>query len=111
MKTLTLEETAAWLLANDGYTILTHRRPDGDALGSAAGLCFGLRKLGKRAFVLENPQTTDRYRPMWHPIPRLSRKDIFLPWILPPPGSFPTTTAVPWSSVLTITEPIPFMRT
>ena len=41
--------------------ILTHRRPDGDALGSAAALCSALRELSKRAYILENPETTERY--------------------------------------------------
>ena len=43
--------------------ILTHRRPDGDAVGSAAALCLGLRQLGKTAFVLDNPELTEKYRP------------------------------------------------
>lgn len=43
--------------------ILTHRRPDGDTVGSAAALCLGLRQLGKAAWVLENPQCTEKYRP------------------------------------------------
>ena len=58
---LTNKETAAWLLERDGFLILTHRRPDGDTLGSAAGLCAFLRALGKRAYLLENPDTTARY--------------------------------------------------
>lgn len=62
MKQLTLNETAAFLLANDDYVILTHRRPDGDTIGCAAALCGGLRRLGKRASVLENPQFTEKYR-------------------------------------------------
>ncbi len=32
--------------------ILCHRSPDGDTLGSAFALCFGLRQLGKKARVL-----------------------------------------------------------
>jgi phosphoesterase RecJ-like protein len=40
---------------------LTHRRPDGDTVGSAAALCLGLRQLGKNAWVLENPEVTDRF--------------------------------------------------
>ena len=43
--------------------ILTHRRPDGDAVGSASALCRGLRQLGKTAFVLDNPELTEKYRP------------------------------------------------
>ena len=61
MKTLTRNETADFLLKNDNYAILTHRRPDGDTIGSATGLCRILRKLGKTAHVLENADTTDRF--------------------------------------------------
>jgi len=58
---LTSRETADWLRERDNFLILTHTRPDGDTLGSAAGLCSGLRNLGKTAYVLENPETTERY--------------------------------------------------
>lgn len=63
MKLLTIPELAAKLLENDNYIMLTHRRPDGDTVGSAAALCRGLRAIGKRAAVLENPQFTEKYRP------------------------------------------------
>lgn len=63
MKTLTIPEIAAFLLHEDNYLILTHRRPDGDTIGCAAALCRGLRSLGKRAAILENPQFTPRFRP------------------------------------------------
>ena len=39
MKNLTRSETARILLAHDQYTIVTHRRPDGDTIGSSAALC------------------------------------------------------------------------
>lgn len=58
---LTSRETADWLRERDNFLILTHTRPDGDTLGSAAGLCSGLRDLDKTAYVLENPETTERY--------------------------------------------------
>ena len=61
MKSLRLKETADFLRENDNYTILTHRRPDGDTVGSAAALCRALRKLGKQAWVLENPEITPRF--------------------------------------------------
>ena len=61
MTTLTRTETAQWLQERDDFLILTHRRPDGDTVGSAAALCRGLRSLGKQAAVLENPEITDRY--------------------------------------------------
>ena len=63
MKQRTIPEIAAWLLQNDNYIMLTHRRPDGDTVGCAAALCGGLRALGKTAAVWENPQFTEKYRP------------------------------------------------
>lgn len=63
MKQRTIPETAAWLLQNDNYIMLTHRRPDGDTVGCAAALCGGLRALGKTAAVWENPQFTEKFRP------------------------------------------------
>lgn len=49
-------EAARYLMAHDRFCILSHCRPDGDTVGSTAALCLGLRKLGKTAFVLENPE-------------------------------------------------------
>ena len=37
---------------------MTHKRPDGDTIGCAAGLCRALRKLGKTAYVLPNEDAT-----------------------------------------------------
>ena len=61
MKNLTRSETAQILLAHDHYAIVTHRRPDGDTIGSSALLCMGLRQLGKNAHILENPEITPKY--------------------------------------------------
>lgn len=63
MKALTLNEAADFLRSRDNFVILTHRKPDGDTVGSAAALCLGLRSLGKTAFVLQNPQLTDNFAP------------------------------------------------
>jgi len=60
-KMLSLSETVAWLKKNDNFLILTHRRPDGDALGSAGALAQGLREFGKTAYVYFNPEATPRY--------------------------------------------------
>lgn len=57
------KDCAAFLMQHDGYLILTHKKPDGDTVGSAAALCAGLRAVGKRAYVLENPDITPRYAP------------------------------------------------
>ena len=62
MSSLTRSETARWLRDHDNFLILTHRRPDGDTVGSAAVLCRGLRSLGKNAHVLRNMEITDKYR-------------------------------------------------
>ncbi len=56
-------EVAKFLKEHDGFAILTHCRPDGDTVGSAAALCRGLRAMGKQAFVLENPEITPKYAP------------------------------------------------
>ena len=61
MKKLTRSECAKILLSHDNYTIVTHRRPDGDTIGSSAVLCMGLRQLGKTAYILENPEITPKY--------------------------------------------------
>ena len=61
MKILTSAQTAEFLKQNDNFVILTHRRPDGDTLGSSALLCRGLRKLGKTAHILRNPEITAKY--------------------------------------------------
>ena len=58
---MTAAETAAWLLSRDRFLLLTHVRPDGDTLGCAAGLCAALRKAGRTAAVLPNPETTETY--------------------------------------------------
>lgn len=64
MTELTRLDCADWLLARDNFVILTHRKPDGDTIGSAAGLCRGLRSLGKTAHILENPEVTPLYAPL-----------------------------------------------
>lgn len=62
MKSLTRSETAQFLLRHDNFTILSHRRPDGDTIGSSAALCLGLRQLGKSAHVLYNAEVSPRFQ-------------------------------------------------
>lgn len=59
---MTVNEAAAWLLERDDFLLLTHVRPDGDTLCSAAALARALRSCGKNAWLLENPETTTRFR-------------------------------------------------
>lgn len=58
---MTYEQAAQWLLTRDNFLILTHKRPDGDTLGSGAALCLALRQQGKTAYLLENVQTTELF--------------------------------------------------
>ena len=44
---MTVKEAASWLKARDKFLLLTHVRPDGDTIGSAAALCRALRNMGK----------------------------------------------------------------
>jgi len=60
-RNLTIAETAAWLMKRDNFLIITHRRPDGDTLGSAGALAQALGEMGKTAYILPNPETTPRY--------------------------------------------------
>ena len=61
MKILTRNECAQFLLRHDNFCILTHRRPDGDTIGSSAALCLGLRSLEKTAHVLLNEEVSERF--------------------------------------------------
>ncbi len=62
MKTVeVMKKTINLLQNNDNFLIITHKKPDGDTLGSAGALCGILRKLGKNAFILKNPEVTPKY--------------------------------------------------
>ena len=91
MRTLTRAETAAWLLALDRFTIVTHRRPDGDTLGCAAALCLGLRSLGKNAHVLSNEEVTAKYAPLLEGIckPAAQTGDVIVSVDVAAPGMLP----------------------
>ena len=54
-------ECAEWLKNHDNILLLTHVRPDGDTLGSAAALCSALRRMGKKAALYNNPDITPKY--------------------------------------------------
>ncbi|MBR5923105.1 MAG: bifunctional oligoribonuclease/PAP phosphatase NrnA [Clostridia bacterium] len=51
-KELTLRATAKFLKKRDNFAILTHSSPDGDTLGAAYALYYGLKAMGKKAEVL-----------------------------------------------------------
>ena len=58
---MTRTKIAEFFKENDNFMIVTHRRSDGDTLGSSALLCMGLRQLGKNAHILANPEITPKY--------------------------------------------------
>lgn len=72
---MTITECAALLREHDDVLILTHARPDGDTLCSAAALCSALRRMGKQAHILENPETTESYADLVAPFVTTERRD------------------------------------
>ena len=64
---MTTAEAARLLLGWDELLLLTHVRPDGDTVGSAAALCQALRDRGKTAYLLPNPELTDTTAPYFRP--------------------------------------------
>ena len=60
---MTQQQAAEFFKTHDYYLLLTHVRPDGDTIGSAAGLCHALRQIGKTAHILPNPETTSLFTP------------------------------------------------
>lgn len=61
MYQLTFEDIIMLLLYNDNFLILTHKKPDGDTLGSGAALCLALREKGKTAFMHDSGEIGKRY--------------------------------------------------
>ena len=71
-----MHETAALIKQADHILILSHKRPDGDTIGSCAALCRALRQAGKTAFVYANPEITPRFSALFE---GLQAKENFLP--------------------------------
>lgn len=57
------KQAAALLGGWDHILILTHKRPDGDTIGCAVGLCALLRQLGKTAWLHPNEDATELFTP------------------------------------------------
>lgn len=64
MTELTFNACARWFEDRDRFVILTHRKPDGDTIGSSVALCLALRAMGKTAHLLENPEVTPLFAPL-----------------------------------------------
>lgn len=93
MTKLTRTEAAEYLLAHDHYLLLTHRRPDGDTLGSSAALCLGLRSLGKTCHILPNPEITPRFQWLHQGLtkPEPEEGDILVTVDVASPGMLPNS--------------------
>lgn len=56
MNEITLEEARNIFTSAERIVILSHYRPDGDCVGSAAALVLAARKLGKKAFAADSDE-------------------------------------------------------
>lgn len=59
---MTVQDCTAFLREHDDYLLITHIRPDGDTLCSAAALCSALRRAAKTAWLYPNEEATEKYR-------------------------------------------------
>ncbi|HCO62646.1 MAG TPA: phosphoesterase RecJ domain-containing protein [Clostridiales bacterium] len=60
---MNLQQTAQFLRSHDNYLVVTHKRPDGDAIGSSVGLLELLRAMGKTAWLLDSQDATQVFQP------------------------------------------------
>lgn len=58
---ITVQQAAENLLSADNILLLCHKNPDGDTLGSAGGLMFALKKLGKMCAICCNDEIPQKY--------------------------------------------------
>lgn len=58
---MTITDVVNRLRENDDFLIITHIRPDGDTTGSGTALTNALQRIGKRAYLYNNPQFPDCY--------------------------------------------------
>lgn len=64
---MTVNDCARYLAQHDNFILLTHIRPDGDTIGSAAALCHSLRRAGKNAYIFNSRDITSTYLPFSQP--------------------------------------------
>lgn len=58
---LSIKGVCRFLKTHDDFCILSHTSPDGDTLGCAAALCMGLRRAGKKCFVMCSDEIPEKY--------------------------------------------------
>jgi len=57
-----LQSLADYLKGHDNYIVTSHEAPDGDAIGSEIAFFKMIRKLGKKAVILNSDRTEDKYQ-------------------------------------------------
>jgi len=72
---LSLRQTAKFLKKHDNFVILTHASPDGDTLGSAYALFYGLKELGKIAAVICSDVIPKKYAYFVHETDNVKMSD------------------------------------
>lgn len=77
-KLLKLRQTARYLKRHDNYIILTHASPDGDTLGAAYGLYYGLKEIGKIASVICPDLIPSKYGYFAHETDHVKREDAII---------------------------------
>lgn len=58
---ITVQQAAEYLVNADNILLLCHKNPDGDTLGSAGGLMYALKKLGKICAIACNDEIPQKY--------------------------------------------------
>ena len=58
---ITVQQAAEYLINADNILLLSHKNPDGDTVGSAGGLMFALKKLGKICAIACNDEIPQKY--------------------------------------------------
>ena len=71
---LNLNQTARFLKKHDRYIILTHASPDGDTLGAAYALYYGLKETGKCAEVICPDIIPEKYGYFARPTDHIQRE-------------------------------------
>ena len=112
IQSLCASRAAELLMQRDNITLLCHRRPDGDTVGSAFALYYALRQLGKEVRVLCADPLPEQYRYLYGPDYTPSRVlwSMWWRWMWPAPScweSWSRNTAGWWISALITTPAIP----
>ncbi len=74
-----LDKIIDFLSSHDKFIVTAHVRPDGDAVGSVAGLCRSMRKTGKTVHVCINSDISDTFAKYLDDETMLSAEDLTKP--------------------------------